>query len=102
MSIGGVALGCTFGFIAVLWIGHAKRKTNHEDSLIQIVVTLSLAYLTFFVAEFFLGVSGVLATVSAALVMASFGWPHFVSRETMAGIWHVIEYIGNTVIFFLS
>jgi NhaP-type Na+/H+ or K+/H+ antiporter len=102
MSFGGILLGTVFGVIAVIWLGNAKRKTGHEDAIIQIAVTLCLAYLTFFTAEEFAGVSGVLATVAAALVMASSGWPHFVSRETMGSIWHVIEYIGNTLIFFLA
>jgi len=102
MSIGGVVLGAAFGYAAILWISKAKRKTNHEDGLIQVLVTLCLAYMSFFVCEFLVGVSGFLGTVAAALVVSFTGWPHFVSRETMAGIWHLIELIGNTLIFTLA
>jgi len=81
MSLGGVVLGGAFGYGAVFWISKAKRRTNHEDPLIQILVTLCLAYMSFFTCEFLVGVSGFLGTVAAALVVAFTGWPHFVSRE---------------------
>jgi NhaP-type Na+/H+ or K+/H+ antiporter len=73
MSVGGIALGCTFGLVGVLWLSRALRRTSHEDPIIQFAVTLCLAYLTFFIGEHFAGVSGVLATVAAALTMAASG-----------------------------
>jgi NhaP-type Na+/H+ or K+/H+ antiporter len=48
MSVGGIALGTFSGLVAVYWLAHAKRKTGHEDAIIQIAITLCLAYLTFF------------------------------------------------------
>jgi len=102
MSVGGIVIGWLFGIIALMCLSRASRKTGHEDIIIQVAVTLILPYAAFFVGEHFAGVSGVLATVSAALVVAAGGWAHFVSREAMDSVWHVVEFIGNTIIFFLA
>jgi len=102
VAFGGVVIGAFIGFIGVVWLSNATRKTGHADSVIQISITVSVAYLSYFVAEHIFGTSGVLATVAAALEMASLGWTHFVSPESMSHIWHFIENVGNTVIFLLA
>lgn len=53
-------------------------------------------------AEGIFHISGVLATVAAALVLAHYMWPVIVSKESMHTTWHMLEYLGNTLIFFLA
>jgi CPA1 family monovalent cation:H+ antiporter len=72
-------------------------------ALVEVTLTISLAYLSFLVAEHYLHVSGVMATVTAALVMGSLG------RTGMSGSgWHLLsetwENLGfwaNSLIFVL-
>ena len=71
--------------------------------LVEITLTIGLAYLSFLIAEHYLHVSGVMAVVTSALVMGSFG------RTTIsAGTWHSLieiwEQLGfwaNSLIFVL-
>lgn len=71
--------------------------------LVEVTLTISLAYLTFIIAEHYLHVSGVVAVVVAALVVGSYG------RTTISpDTWHILtetwEQIGfwaNSLIFVL-
>ena len=47
-------------------------------------------------------VSGVLCTVTAAIVIAAYGHPLFGNHAAMHRIWHTLEFLGNTVIFLLA
>ena len=48
------------------------------------------------------GVSGVLCTVTAALVLAEAGQPLMNDRHAMHRVWHTLEFVGNTIIFVLA
>eukprot|EP00419_Tripos_fusus_P005874 CAMPEP_0172685854 /NCGR_PEP_ID=MMETSP1074-20121228/20531_1 /TAXON_ID=2916 /ORGANISM="Ceratium fusus, Strain PA161109" /LENGTH=1191 /DNA_ID=CAMNT_0013505075 /DNA_START=29 /DNA_END=3604 /DNA_ORIENTATION=+ len=95
-------LGCLIGGFFLMWIRAAKSKTNHSSNSIQVLLTIACAYSSFIVAEGVFGISGVLSTVAASLVLAHKGWPEIVNHETMHTIWHMLETIGNTIIFFLA
>jgi NhaP-type Na+/H+ or K+/H+ antiporter len=95
-------LGMAIGGFFYLWIKMANNKLDHSSSMIQVSLTLACAYSSFIIAEGIFKVSGVLSTVAASLVLAYFMWPEVVARETMHTIWHVFEYLGNTIIFLLA
>ena len=74
-AIGFIKIGAAWAVVGILiglttaaWV---KRVFN--DPEIEIAVILVGAYLTFYAAEAFLGVSGVLGLVALGVVMASFG-----------------------------
>ena len=60
------------------------------------------AYISFFVGEEVCAVSGVLACVVTAVCIAAWGWPLIDSRHALKHVWHVVEFMGNTIVFFLS
>lgn len=95
-------LGVVIGLLHYVWIKAASDHLDHHSSLIQVSITVSCAYVSFSVAEGLFHISGVLATVAASLVLAHFMWPKIVGASTMHRIWHMFEYLGNTVIFFLA
>lgn len=95
-------LGGFIGMVAVFWMTKAAKRHSESDVIIQLSVTLVTAYLAFFIGESEVGTSGVLTTVSAALVLAWRVWPVIVSHEAMENVWHAIEYFGNTLIFALA
>lgn len=71
--------------------------------LVQITLTVCLAYLSFLVAERYLHVSGVMSAVAAGLMINSFGRTQ-VSPETwhaLAGTWEELGFWANSLIFFL-
>ncbi|XP_055996016.1 sodium/hydrogen exchanger 10-like isoform X4 [Ostrea edulis] len=73
-----------------------------NDALVEITITLASTYLTFYVGEVYLGVSGVLATVvlgvtmNAGKTMISPEVEHFLHR-----FWETLAYIANTLIFII-
>jgi len=95
-------LGGLIGFGFFAWIRAAKNKLDHNSGLIQVALTIACAYTSFAVAEGLFHISGVLSTVAASLVLAHKMWPEVVSHETMKTVWHMLEYLGNTLIFFLA
>jgi len=98
----GAWIGFCWGLGFEYWIKTATSKSNHTDTLVQITLTITCAYSSFFCAEKFFSVSGVLATVVAAVTVGSHGWEAFTSREQMGHFWHALEYLFNTILFFLS
>ena len=58
-------IGIAFGSLSLLFISMATSKTQEDDTTIQIMVTVICAYTSFFVGEYSLGVSGVIAVVSS-------------------------------------
>jgi len=97
-----VLFGVCFGLVSLAMLGFTSESRRHSDVMIQVIVTVVCSYISFFVAESELSASGVLATVSAGYMMSSYAWPRFVERETVHVVWEAIEFVGNTVIFFLA
>jgi NhaP-type Na+/H+ or K+/H+ antiporter len=95
-------LGMVIGGVFSSWIRSASKRLEHNSSMIQISLTICCAYWSFVFSEGLIGISGVLSTVASGLVLADNIWPKVVSKEAMHEVWHTLEYLGNTVIFFLA
>eukprot|EP00656_Telonema_subtile_P050975 TRINITY_DN6740_c0_g1_i1.p1 TRINITY_DN6740_c0_g1~~TRINITY_DN6740_c0_g1_i1.p1 ORF type:complete len:785 (+),score=195.09 TRINITY_DN6740_c0_g1_i1:165-2519(+) len=105
VALGGPAVGLAFGGAALITlrlIKHANPDSDEKDLSNQTTLTFVLAYLSFFVGEHVAGVSGVLACVTTGVVIAAYGWPLIDSREALQHVWHVLEFMGNTIVFTLS
>jgi len=101
-TFGAWFMGMGVAFFFVWWIRGASNKFSHRSSLIQMLLTIACAYWAYLLADGICHMSGVLATVSAALVCAQYMWPSVVERQAMLEFWHVVETIGNTLVFFLA
>lgn len=99
---GGVAVGALCGGAAILV---ALRTPEH---LIEAALTTIAAFGSFLIAEYF-HVSGVLATVTAGLIMGNLallgeGESPFLShkgREFVHGFWEFAAFVANSVVFLL-
>eukprot|EP01060_Flectonema_neradi_P026043 TRINITY_DN3489_c0_g1_i1.p1 TRINITY_DN3489_c0_g1~~TRINITY_DN3489_c0_g1_i1.p1 ORF type:complete len:1104 (+),score=189.70 TRINITY_DN3489_c0_g1_i1:72-3314(+) len=97
VAVGGPIVGLVIGMIAE-W----SLSKIFNDALVEIAVTLAAAYLTFFIAEGFLHVSGVLALVTLGLWLSHHR--QAISPEvehTLHGFWEMTVYLANTLIFAL-
>jgi len=96
IAVAGVGLGLALGRVYV-WI-----QQRLHDPLVEVLLSLTLPYVTYLAAEK-IGVSGVLAVVTAGLVRARFA-PEVVSPEarllTMT-FWTAIVYLFNALIFII-
>lgn len=98
VSAGGVFIGIIVAWGAISWVGRV-----FNDALVEISLLVASAYLTFFVAEHFLHVSGVLALVAFGLMMASIGRTR-ISPEVehfLHEFWELAAFIANTLIFII-
>jgi NhaP-type Na+/H+ or K+/H+ antiporter len=102
MTAIGPLFGLVVGGFVVFWIGLARRKHAEEDNIIQVMLTVLLAYCAFYFAETVFVTSGVLTCVSAAMLMANIGLARINHIHTVEVVWHVFEYIANTLIFILA
>ena len=95
---GGILVGLVLGWVVSSIIGQL-----HNMPLIEITLTVCLAYFSFLFAEHYLHVSGVMAVVSAGLVTRSYGRT-MVSPATWHALFETWEQLGfwaNSLIFFL-
>lgn len=96
VSFGGILVGGAVGYVSINWL----RKV-FNDALVEISVIVGAAFLTFFVAEHFFHVSGVLALVTMGLIMAGIGRTR-ISPEVghfMHEFWDLAGFIANTLLF---
>ncbi|MEH6451723.1 MAG: cation:proton antiporter [Psychromonas sp.] len=94
----GAVIGLVIGGITLLWIG---RLFNQP--IIEITLTISAAYISYFIAENIFHVSGVVAVVALGLLLASIGRT-LISPEVAGFLhhfWQMMAHIANTLIFIL-
>jgi CPA1 family monovalent cation:H+ antiporter len=94
---GGIAIGVAVGSSLMLLAGRSL------DHLVQITFTTLAAYGSFLLAEH-VHCSGILASLSAGLVVGNFG--HFgslspVGRAAVESFWEYVTFVANSVIFIL-
>jgi NhaP-type Na+/H+ or K+/H+ antiporter len=93
----GFIIGLITALLCILWLDKI-----FNDPMIEITLTIACAYAVFFIAES-LHVSGVVAVVVFALVMASIGRTR-ISPEVAGFLhhfWEMMAHIANTLIFLL-
>ena len=98
VALGGTLIGILIGIIVINWV---KRVFN--DALFEITVIIGAAYLSFFVAEGFFHVSGILAVVAFGVIMAGAGRTR-ISPEVghfLHEFWELAAFIANTLIFLI-
>ena len=102
ISGGGIVIGIAIGSASVLVAGRTP------DHLVETAVTCVAAYGAFLLAEYF-HLSGVLATVSAGLLMGSLGVRGAQGRYGLSdegrnfilGFWEFVAFIANSAVFLL-
>ena len=97
-SVGGLLVGIAAGYAVY------RVMRNLDEHMTEIVLTLILAYGSFMVAEHYLHVSGVIATVAAGLFIGNPGADYAMSPQTKISIfntWDTAAFLVNTLIFLL-
>ena len=97
--VGGVAVGLGLG-----WVGHLLIATIDEH-LTEMTVSVAMAYGAFLAAET-LHLSGVLATVSAAMTLGYLGrargWIYSDGSERLlTDLWEFLAFVANAALFLL-
>ena len=66
VALGGFFFGLVAGRVTVFWLQHV-----FNDALVEITITLASTYLTFYIGEEVLGISGVIAVVMLGIEINS-------------------------------
>ena len=94
---GGVLAGLGVAFALLLLAGRTK------DHLVEITLTTVAAYGSFLVAEY-MHASGVLASLSAGLLVGNMGWKRSISesgRGHVLAFWEYTAFLANSFVFIL-
>ena len=102
LSLGGMCIGIAFGVGTVIVLYNLNRRLSGEDSVVQVVLTITAAYLTFFVSEILAGCSGIIAVMFCGLVVKAIGETMINDTELMHHFWEITEYLLNTLLFALG
>lgn len=95
--VGGVAAGAAVAVPMILIAGRT------EDSLVEITLTMLIAFGSFLLAEHF-HASGVLATLTAGMIVGNLGFCGSISEGGKAGVlhhWEFVAFLINSLIFML-
>jgi NhaP-type Na+/H+ or K+/H+ antiporter len=101
-ALGSIVFGIFCGLVCVRWLRTAHRPLKESDVTMQIGMTICCAYLTFYIAQYTFGISGVLACCGAGAMIAWLGPPIILNHETMHNVWGMAEWALNTMIFLLA
>ena len=96
--MGGLVVGLILGQIAF----HILKRL--DDHVLEVLITIILAYIAFIVAEHSLHVSGVMAVVACGVVVGNQGVRYAMSPTTRIAIknfWEIAAFIINSLIFLL-
>ncbi len=94
---GGIAAGALVAVPLILLAGRTR------DRLVEVTLTMLIAYGSFLLAEHF-HFSGVLATLTAGLIVGNYGFLGSISDDGRAGVlnhWEFVAFLVNSLIFIL-
>jgi CPA1 family monovalent cation:H+ antiporter len=97
VTVGGVLFGAMIAGLILLLAGRT------EDHLVEITLSTVAAYGSFLLAER-LHASGVLATLTAGLVLGNINRTGFISRrgrEALESFWEYVSFVSSSLVFLL-
>eukprot|EP01038_Epipyxis_sp_PR26KG_P009148 gene9148-12339_t len=94
-------IGAVFGFITFRIMKRIYKPTSHEIDM-HICLTFLCGYSSFYFAQSYIQVSGVLSCCSAGVTLAFFLTPRLLNHEKMHAVWSNVEWVCNTLIFLLA
>lgn len=99
LFLGGGLAGFVIGRFAC-----SSFKWLHGWPAAEVSLTVATAYLSYFISEHYLHVSGVVATVVAGLVVGSTGRTRIspTTSETLSHSWHQFGFWANSLIFLMA
>ncbi len=95
--VGSLALGALLGFAV------SRVLASFDDHPVEAMLSIALAYGAYMSADAF-GLSGIISTVTAGVVLGNYGQAHAMSERTRAALdvaWEIIAFVLTTLVFVL-
>jgi len=98
MTFGGVGIGIVFGIVFAYWL-----NTCVTDVVKGVLITIFGAWITFFVSEFVLHTSGILALEFFGLYLSSWAKPNLVEevQHAIHSVWGILTYCVETLLYII-
>lgn len=100
-SCGAAAYGILFGLALTFFLYIFNRNLNDAENVIQILSTITVAYLAYFTADIS-GCSGVIAVVGTGVTAKFLGNSMINDHKMMEQFWSLVVQALNTVLFTLA
>ena len=101
-AVGGCAIGFVAGGAIILVLNMLNRRHSKEENIVQVTAVFGMVYLNYFVAEIVCHTSGVIATLTAGLIVKLLGRSSINCIYLMDDFFAVTEHILNTILFCLG
>ncbi|KAL7545689.1 hypothetical protein ACHAWF_009049 [Thalassiosira exigua] len=102
LVFGGVAIGLAFGLGTTLMLKQLKRRLNDQENVVQVVLTASSAYLSYFTSEVLCLCSGIIATISCGITVSVLAEAFINDHALTLHFWQVTAELLNTLLFVLG
>jgi len=99
LVVGSCVIGVMFGGILMFCLWLTADRLIRIHAVLQVVITLVGAYGCFYFAEGLAGASGILALVSMGSVLSFSFWPLIADPVELRVVWHMVEWLLNTLLF---
>ena len=96
LTFGGGLIGLCFGLTTVVILKFLDRRLSAEENVAQVVLTITVAYMAYFVAEVISGCSGIISTIVCGLTVKVLGITLVHDASLMLNFWRVLAEILNT------
>ena len=101
-SLGGVAVGIFFGLSLLFILTRLDRRFNREENVVEVTATMAIAYIGYYAAEPVWETSGVIATLTAGVLVKFLGRAVINDAKLLDDFWTLVEHLLNTVLFALG
>lgn len=102
VSFGGVAVGIAFALVLVALLFELDRRLEPEYDVLQVVAALSTAYISYYVADSVLNMSGIVACTTCGIVSCYLGKGLINDEKMMDTYLGLMENSLNTLLFALG
>ena len=102
LSLGGCCIGLAFGLATVFMLKMLNRRLSEEENVVQVVLTVSSAYLCYFTSEILCTCSGIMATIACGISVKVLGETFINDYNLTLHFWQVTAELLNTLLFVLG
>ena len=102
-ALGGVGAGSLFGLCLLFSLCLLNRRFSREENVVQVTALIGIgAYLNYYVSDFVWKTSGVIATVTAGLLIRLCGDAMINDPKLLDDFMSIVEHLLNTILFLLG
>lgn len=102
MVLGGVVVGLAFAAALIFGLNELDRRLEPEYNILQVVAALSAAYLSYYIADGVLEMSGMIACVTTGVACRALGTGLIKDEQLMDAYLKLMEWVLNTLMFTLG